>query len=483
MTQQAVEIKLVERRTPGDADSVDYQPFGVKVLKLKVQRSQDTRPALGPIWLHPKGYVRPQAGSSDPALWRAYGTADDDPDLWVGWGAGDERGFCVKTQDRFLINKEPMPLDDDGAYYVYLHLIHRPADPLAHDLHDHCLTVVATGEDGQVHGEKKFRLTVPAQTTNPARACWQTAPEAGASVITWQGASREALQLPLYVSRWWPTRRVAYAPVDDRAAKFLRDLKIRFERQGQNPDAGRLELFLGGTPVAQIGGYLSPSLYDARLCGFDVMRFLDDRHFVVRLWFYWLHLNFSADQLLAFVPPDRRAALRAEAERVSASLNALVPYYRREEVPDLERFDVLIDPDNLKTKYVGTDTHWQEFWAQVQPDEPLKAQIASWQQIRDVVNQSKDVPKKKPPVFDPLENGLCDLINQWSGQRCPHRGQGQLVLAARVKAGREYARCPRCGSHFTGDEVREVGWWDKHAPWLENAKLADKAVSTNVLEG
>jgi hypothetical protein len=218
------------------------------------------------------------------------------------------------------------------------------------------------------------------------------------------------------------------------------------------------------------------------LCGVEVFRFLDDHHLVLRLWFHWLHLNFSASQLLEFVPANQRDAWRAEAERVCAQLNALVPYYKREEVPDIERFDLLLDPNDLSTKYVGTDTHWQEFWASVKDGEPLKAQIASLADMLKVIDQATDVPKKMPPVFDPLANGLCDLVNEWSDP-CPHRGRGQLIPAGLISSGQQYEVCPRCCSHFAGQGTREVGLWDKHAPWLENAEIAHKAVSTSVLEG
>ncbi len=483
MAHDDVEIKIVDRQTVTDVDSVDYQPFGVKVLKLRVRRNPVTRPDLGPIWLIPQGYVRPNAKSGDPVQWRAYGTAGGDPDLWVAWGAGDERGFCAKTQDRFKINKVPAPLNDDGAYYLYLHLIHRPADPFAYHLAEKSLTVQAVDADGQVRGEKTVQLTVPAQATNPVRMQWEGNLSTGVSTITLRGAGNGPAYLPLYVSRWWPTSRVDYVPVDAAMTRFLSDLKIVFHRQGQDADRGKIDVLLDKTPLAHIAGYLAPPLHDARLCGVEAFRFLDDYHLVVRLWFHWLHLNFSADQLLACVPAGQRAAGRAEAERVCAQLNTLVPYYKREEVPDIERFDLLLDLNDLNTKYVGTDTHWQEFWASVKDGEPLEAKIASLAEVIQVIDQATDVPKKKPPVFDPLANGLCDLVNEWSGQPCPHRGQGQLVPMGLISSGQQYAVCPRCRSHFTGQGTREVGLWDKHAPWLVNAEIAHKAVSTSVLDG
>lgn len=483
MTRDDVEMQIVERQTPTTAHSIDYQPFGVKVLKLRIQRNQATRPTLGPVWIHPKGYVRPDADSKDPAAWRVYGTAQNDPNLWVAWGAGDERGFCVKTQDRFKVDKVPMPLDDDKAYMIYLHLIHRPPDPFAHDLAPKTLIVQATGEQGQVYGETSVTLNPPEQAPNPLRADWKWDLDAGVSTITLRGAEGKPAQLPLYFSRWWPVHRLSYVPVDAATEKFLQDFKITYYRQDNGQDRGRVQAWLGKTLLAEFKGDLALPLHDYRLGSVELLRFLDDRHLVVRLWFYWVHLGFSADQLLTFVPPARREDWRAEARRVQDSLKSLIlPWRVRDEVPDVERFDLVLDPQKLDIKYVGTDTHWQEFWALVNKGEPLQARIASLLDTFRVVDQATAVPKIKPPVFDPLANGLCDLVNEYSGHNCPHRAKGGLITAGDIEPGVEYALCPRCGSRFIGQGGRALGV-AKHAPLLGNVSLLKNAVSTSVLEG
>ena len=86
--------------------------------------------------------------------------------------------------------------------------------------------------------------------------------------------------------------------------------------------------------------------------------------------------------------------MQAEAKRVHDGLRrGLLPWHKREEVPDLERFDLLLDPQNLAIKYVGTDTHWQEFWARVlRTGEPLKARIATLLDTFRVKTQADNVP-------------------------------------------------------------------------------------------
>ena len=482
MARDDVQITVVGRQKSDEANGVDYQPFGVKVLKLRVQRNPVTKPTLGPIWIRPKGYTPPDAQADDPTRWRVYGTAEGDPDLWVAWGAGDERGFCVRTKDRFKIDKVPLPLDDQ-PHYVYLHLIHRPQEPFAHGPTERTLTIQAVGEDDQVHGETTVRLTVPATATNPLRAHWDWDLDAGVSTITLRGTDGAPAQLPLYVSRWWPTCRVEYVPLEGAVAQFVRDLRIVYHRQDDGHDRGRINVLLGDTLLAEFTGDLPLPLHDYRLVTAEILRFLDDHHLVVRLWFYWVHLGFSPEQLMTFVPPERRADWQAEAERVSDGLRRLIlPWHKREEVPDVERFDLLLDPNDLSLKYVGTDTHWQEFWAIVDDGEPLRARIATLLDSAKVVALAQSVPKRKPPVFDPLANGLCDIVNEWSGHRCPYRGEGQLVVAGDIEEGQAYHVRPRCGSHFIGQGVKALGV-AKHAPLLGNVSVIENAVSTSVLEG
>jgi hypothetical protein len=499
MARDDVEIKVIERQTPIAAESVDYQPFGVKILKLRIQRNQDRHPDLGPIWIRPKGYVQPNADSEDPALWRVYGTAEDnpstalrhgsgrgsgqDPDLWVAWGAGDERGFCVNTKDRFKFDKVPLPVKDDDFHYIYLHLIHRPQDPIAHTPTEKTLTVQAVGENGDTYGETTVRLTVPAAAINPLRAHWNWDLDAGASTITLKGAGDEPAQLPLYVSRWWPVRHVEYMPLDETTARFLQDLKIIYHREDNSQDRGRVDVSLGDTPLAHLTGDLALPLHDCRLCSAEVFCFVDDYHLVVRLWFYWVHLGFSPDQLMTFVPPDRRDDWRPKAEKMSSGLKkGLVPWHKREEVPDVERFDLLLDLNNLGMKYVGTDTHWQEFWARVRGSGPLEAKIALLRDTLKVAALAKHVPQKEPPVFDPLANGLCDIVNEFTGYNCPHRHKGLVLAAGDIEEGDEYETCPRCGTHFIGQDERALGI-AKHAPVLGDVDVLENTVSTSVLEG
>ncbi|MCA9952959.1 MAG: hypothetical protein KDE48_25095 [Anaerolineales bacterium] len=498
MAKNDVEMTLFERQSPIAENSVDYQPFGVKVLKLRVRRNQKMIPksSFGPIWIHPEGYQRPDGASNDSAKWRVYATAVTDSDLWVAWGAGDENGFCVKTKDPFGVQKSPAKLDDDEDYYIYLHLIHRPSDPFTHELKDIELVIQATGKDKDgemgVLGELEVTLTVPQACTNPLRAHWQWNQADGASTITLRGVGGAAAQLPLYFSRWWPSQKISWAAAGAQTMQFAQSIKMIYQRRFEDKDQGHIEVFVGDTAVASIRGDLALPMHDARLFNAELFQFLDDYHVVLRLWFYWVHLGFTTDELLAYLPVNQKADGGDEADRVAQKIRSgLIPWRKREEVPDIERFDIVLDPQNLAVKYVGTDTHWQEFWAIVAEGEPLKARIATLTDTFRVLKQANNVPEKKaPPVFDPLANGLCDFLNPLgSGHDCPHRGTGDLISVEDIEEGDNFRQCKRCFTHFMDvDDDTRAGGIAKHAPVMDNAftMINDDEImpfSTAVLKG
>lgn len=470
-----------------DNGAIDYLPFGVRVLKLRVQRNQERQPKLGPVWLRPLGYQPPNWQSESWDAWQVYGTAVNDPDLWVAWGAGDEKGFAVKSTDRFKVDKVALPLDDDNVYFLYFHLIHRPADPFNHILTEKTVVMQAVDEMGNVVGETAVKLTIPANVTNPLRPHWHTDWINGQSEITLRGRPNQPTQCPRYLSRWWGQQHIAHETIhpDTPLAAFVTQLRIQYNRQDGLSDRSRLLVWAENRLLAELDGDIALPLHDMRLCNIELFRFSDDNHVVLRFWFYWLHLRFAPRQLLNFVPTNQQATQQPEAERVADSLNkGLMPWQRREEVPDVERFDLLLDLNQPDVKFVGTDTHWKEYWAVVDAGEPLQARIATKRDLPWIGVQQLQFPPSADPVCDPLANGLCDLINEASRTSCPHRGFGHVVRQPRMQPSETDAVCQQCQTRFRGQPFRALGMlWGKHGPLPKNATVVQNAISSDVLQG
>jgi hypothetical protein len=333
------------------------------------------------------------------------------------------------------------------------------------------------------------------------------------------GIGAAAAQIPQYVSRWWPTMQVNYVPVSDAEAAFLEQMTLHYTRQADGKDQSKLEVFQGGNLLATIEGDIRLPLHDGRLFTVELLRFVDDYQAVLRFWFYWLALDFTEEQLMQFTPEGDRAAWEAEARRVRKTLQGGIvnkSWRAREEVPDIERFDLILPLDKLAIKHVGTDIHWQEYWSRINQGQPLRCRIATATDIPELLKQGKMVTEltpmrksklrkllahvqsvaekkedgeagpERPSVFDPLANGLCDYANEQTGFKCLNRPtDGELVPSNIIEAGEVFAMCGRCGTHFVGEGAKAVGaLWGKHAPKLEgDTKVIEGAVSTNVLHG
>jgi hypothetical protein len=266
----------------------------------------------------------------------------------------------------------------------------------------------------------------------------------------------------------------------------MAELGLRYVRQDAGQERSRLELRWGERVLAVVDGDLALPLHDKRLVSFELFRFVDDYHLALRLWFYWVNLRFDEEELLAFVPADPEGKWRKEARRVGQALGGSALPWRRyqhyDEVPDVERFDLLIDPAKKAISYAGTDTHWQEFWSRV--DSPtLRATIASFRELWSLYEQKKAVAEREEPVTNPVANGLCPIVNDGSSHPCHNRPAGHVVTAEDYIEGIAYAVCPGCATRFIGDPERAVGILGKHAPILEVATVLDNAVSNNVLRG
>ena len=54
MAENDVVLTIIDKQVPAFDNSVDYQPFGVKILKLRVQRNQMMKPISAPSGSTPK---------------------------------------------------------------------------------------------------------------------------------------------------------------------------------------------------------------------------------------------------------------------------------------------------------------------------------------------------------------------------------------------------------------------------------------------
>jgi hypothetical protein len=141
--------------------------------------------------------------------------------------------------------------------------------------------------------------------------------------------------LPVYDSRWWPSAQIRYE-YSERPP-----LIVRIE-QGEL----HIDWCEAGNTIAVIEDYTNPSvLLLGETLAFDLLAF-DPWSIVLRVWFIWVDKYIGGGYFLG-----------------------------RHEVPDAERFDMIIRRKDGRVLLAGTDLHWREVWARVLPNKILRATL------------------------------------------------------------------------------------------------------------
>jgi hypothetical protein len=236
-----------------------------------------------------------------------------------------------------------------AAGFVYLNLAHT-AGPFDRERE----LLLAVHDEADPHGPALFRQPVtlrPPAVTDPVRLV-----PAGPGRYTFEG--REA---PAYLSRWWSPPAVAYSLPDPPRPE------LALEIAGNNLEV-RLETAAGPRAIARLldsiafGDIGSARAFEAELYHFT------GPYYVLRLWFSWLW----------------KAGLATWGH----------------EIPDAERFDLVIDAIAGRALYAATDTHWREAWAPA-PDSgaPVEAQIGLFSSSV-LANKSRLQRKKRDQYLD-----------------------------------------------------------------------------------
>ena len=107
-----------------------------------------------------------------------------------------------------------------------------------------------------------------------------------------------------------------------------------------------IEWGTAGRPIAVIEDHTAPSvLLLAETIALELFAF-DQWSVALRVWFFWVDKYVGRGFFVG-----------------------------RHEVPDAERFDMIIRRKDGRVLLAGTDLHWREVWARVLPDKILKATL------------------------------------------------------------------------------------------------------------
>lgn len=417
---------------PRKDHKLDYLPFGVRTLKLRVEGDCE-----GTLRL------RPRRLSTVPG--ETFGHEDEGtpPQFIVSWGGGYE---------------DHCELDYPSKQMVHL-VVHHAGERLG----DHRLTIEATDEAGST-------TTLPVTLTYPqcggmawpadqvVRAVWR---EGGADLPGTCDIELAGTLAPRYLSRWWPQNRIVYA-YDKEPPR----VRLRYHRLADRKN-GELRAYAsraGGaeTLLAEFHGSIGYPLYDMRQVVPELFRF-GPQTWLLRVWFFWLDLEISRQDLARYW---RRGA--QELEEAWQGLHSRQDggtadrsWRQGHEIPDAERVDVVFG-DNLQPLYAATDLHWRELWGQYwprAPGEPLRIQVMNtrakelarnWQELGKAVQGWSQIILSRfahnTPPFVPHREVMAEL-------------QGEGVLAADPIGMESHTPAflnVRIQRHLTSTDVREA---------------------------
>lgn len=336
---------------------IEYLPYGTRTLKIKV-----SNPGNEPENLVLRSANQPTNFGKDVF----YTHEQDGKDFRLSWGGGHEEGACVLGKDKEVLSKkfpfeECVSLPAGADSFVYLNLTHTVNSFNPGKAYNLLLTLHPHGSPPSTPAKYELRIKLkPPQVSDPVRL----APENDEPTI-WRVSGS---QVPTYLPRWWSPAGVVYPqdtprPPDLKLQFGDKDLEfaIRTNPGQEPPDFKPLACIRDNVIGQNIGNS------EARFFGGELYHFCGD-YFVLRLWFFWLQ---------------------------KAGLKTIVA-----EIPDSERFDLVIDPREHRVRYVATDAHWREVWARPQEfEKTVEARLGLFS--NDVLKNmfGSIVPRKRYETF------------------------------------------------------------------------------------
>ena len=249
-------------------------------------------------------------------IYRAY--ADDSDAFIISWGGGHEPGPCLKSKDVLHAFEQCTEMEPGDSSMIFFNISHVGPDvPEAATV-----TIEAYNEEnGAVFAALPVILQKPAAYPVGAVQFQET----DSSVWQPQGD-----RLAMYDPRWWP-KGVGYVAAGE--------LPLTIKRQDTT-----LSIKWQGKEVATIADDTKPSILDMDGVAFELFHF-DEWHVALRIWFFWLDAKVGGGFFIG-----------------------------RHEVPDAERFDMLIRRADGYVTLACTDLHWREVWGET-TGSPLRATL------------------------------------------------------------------------------------------------------------
>ncbi len=379
---------------PAQPAALTYRPWGTRALKLHIK----TKTAITePLRIRPQG-VRPE--EAEKGISRAY--ADDSDSFVLSWGGGHEPGPCLKSKDFLKALENCVALDAGDESVIFFNVTHVGPDVPETAV----VTIIAFNEKTPDDPFATLQVTLKkaADYTDEAIQLVETA------VDRWQP---QGSRIATYDPRWWP-KAFTYQPEQAWPLAVVRQ------------DNALLVQWDGKT-VASITDHTDPTILDMDAVKMELFRY-DQWHLALRIWFFWLDTNIGGGFFVG-----------------------------RHEVPDAERFDMLIRAADGRVTLACTDLHWREVWGEIE-GEPMRATIGLTREVKLKLAKEEmgklfkiwenDAPDDDSQVYDPNEDWVPRIAKK-HGQAITTKAKG---TEAHLPTIHNFSQSN--GKRFTSSDVR-----------------------------
>ena len=309
-------LKIVNAVYDNNFYKVKYTPFSISTIKLLIQNFKECDVDI---------LIKPTRYQNDDDF--CGGFDDDNKGLKIIWGGGEENGVTTRVKGK------------EGKYAYFFVF---PMDNFKLVEYDLTLQVNKTtvGFNGESTVEEIKIKLYPMQTVQLVDDIVHEKKEKNSqsTTITFEGNL-----VGKYYPRWYPEH---YSLFNDNKNYYqidslISNISLKTFKKLEGQDNDRIILYFKQRKVGTIEGDMEGASYHI-----DVFKF--NNAFIIRIWFLWI----SKKQF--------REAKNLEPLEIKVAEERGI--FDNPELPDFERFDIVISSSNGAILSICTDFHWQEYW-------------------------------------------------------------------------------------------------------------------------
>lgn len=323
MTLIKCNIEPINAKYENNFYKINYIPFSISTIKLLINNKEDSDVDI---------LIKPIRSQNNDDF--CGGFDDNNKGLRIIWGGGQEYGVStmIKGNDKKYAFLFVFPSHDSKLLDYNLTLI---VNKTIRDFSEKYISEEIPIKLYPIQNTEYVYEIVHPKITGDSLS----------NTITFDGKS-----LGYYYPRWYPELDSFFPDTNNHYQRDPRisDFSLRTFKKSSLFDADRIILYFKNKEIANIEGDMDGAKYQV-----DVFKF--NNVFIIRIWFLWI----SKKQ---FWEGDNLEPLEKEARKKGF-------FDFEPELPDFERFDIVVSPTDGNILAICTDFHWQEYWYKIRRDD------------------------------------------------------------------------------------------------------------------